>query len=198
MNIITSIVNLPQTLYEYISKTINSLMNPAENVLQLPEYKLEDTVEYKRIISDSLERIENLKTIQKSVNSEIVNDVIDYTVAFHDIVVNKKLKIQKLEQFHMYYTDNFIQLMEDLIKNKEKENINIQIENNKLIEELELKRNKIGKIQKRISKIDNGKKNIKEYDKAVSNYILGNFDVYFVKKTLNIKTENKPQIVKKK
>jgi hypothetical protein len=68
-------------------------------------------------------KIRKLKaTVNKMPNSEILTDIFNITKHINAKFKKEKIKPVKLQQFHIYYTDNLISLLKEVVKT-ESENI---------------------------------------------------------------------------
>jgi hypothetical protein len=84
------------------------------------EPKKEPEIDYRaEEIKISLQKISKIESFYKKTKLSILKDVVDITQIIHDVIVKYNIKYQKLSQFHMYYTDHYIPLIEKIIKTQD-------------------------------------------------------------------------------
>lgn len=118
------------------------------------------------ILQASQDRITKLKVFEGFFKLNTITDIVDQCKVIHEMFnTNDKINIGKLEQFHYYYTDNFILLLQKIKRSKE-ENIIILNEQAKVISE-------------KITKTDDLEKEIRAYNNRKKVYA-GNLSMIFV------------------
>ena len=84
------------------------------------EPKKEPEIDYRaEEIKISLQKISKIENFYKKTKLSILKDVVDITQIIHDVIVKYNIKYQRLSQFHMYYTDHYIPLIEKVIKTQD-------------------------------------------------------------------------------
>lgn len=131
----------------------------------------------KRIISESENKLKKLFYYRNTFKDvPLLYDVYDYTKMFHDVVLQNKLKLQLIEQFHMYYTDHFIELFEKIIDNNRIRVSLIEKKKEKLKNDI-INLEKDKKIENdKIKSVDIIKNESIRYEKMVINQILKDID----------------------
>lgn len=61
----------------------------------------------------SIKRVEELKSINSKYNDSELNEILSITTDINEIFSNRKMSTHKLEQFHTYYTDSFLDVLRD-------------------------------------------------------------------------------------
>jgi hypothetical protein len=124
----------------------NLLPSPAEEAQELVKVqeKKDRTME---IISDSQDKIKKIHELTKLAEGTIYADkfklVLEWTRKIHDgIIEEEKVSNNRLEQFHLYYTDEFLNTFEEALNDlKPKQEIDIKLKSSyKLQQELEAER----------------------------------------------------------
>jgi len=130
----------------------------------------------KIIIDESLNKIEKLNSFYNKMKIKQIEDIHSMSKIIHDVIVNSNLKLNKLQQFHLYYTDNFINLFNKIIKNHD-EKIDFY---NKLKQSIKTKiaiNNKnIDALNNKIKIINDNVQTRKEYSEYIRNTICQLFD----------------------
>lgn len=127
--------------------------NQEVKLLDSPEEKEYLTVVKKdrtmNIISESQDNIKKIhelcKLSDKTIYKEKFDKVLELTRKIHDkIIEDDKVSKNKLEQFHMYYTDEFINTFDEALNDlKPKVEVKLNLKSDyKLQKELEIKRSK--------------------------------------------------------
>lgn len=89
-------------------------------------------------IKESSERIDHLRSINDKFKDSRLEQIIGISENIHSYIKdNKKVKLTKLEQFHIYYSDNLIQLLDDYVYQIEKEAESIISYNKKYNQEID-------------------------------------------------------------
>lgn len=70
-------------------------------------------------IKISLQKLSKIKSFYDKTKLSILKDVYEITQIIHDVIVKYNVKYQKLTQFHMYYTDHYIPLIEKILKTQD-------------------------------------------------------------------------------
>jgi len=113
--------------------------------------------DYIIILEDSIEKLRKLQNLSKVFNYHILSNIYTQTLYIHNLFSdNKYLNINKLDQFHYYYTDKLFDLL-DKIEANHYSKINNLISEKKLIEE------KIKNIDNHIDQFLNNIKNSEKY-----------------------------------
>lgn len=114
------------------------------------------------IIRDSQDKINKLKIYANYFDNRTLTDILNQTEVIHDVFDNnKELSFKKLEQYHYYYTDHLIELLQKLKTSKD-ENIAVIASQVKSLE------NKIANGKKKSNQILQG--DIKKSDNAKAQY----------------------------
>src|SRR3972149_8386142 len=72
------------------------------------------------ILQDSQDRINKLKIYGNYFDNMILTNILNQTEVVHDVFLNnKELSFKKLEQYHYYYTDHLIELLQKLKTSKD-------------------------------------------------------------------------------
>lgn len=73
--------------------------------------------EKKRILKESSDKLNRLKIYAHYFDFPYITSIYNQSLILHDIFVNNDdLNINKLDQFHMYYTDNLLELLQKIKK----------------------------------------------------------------------------------
>lgn len=97
-------------------------------------YPKKETDPYIVILSDSNKRIDKLKIYKNYFNHILLDKIIMQSETVHNIFEsNKELKYNKLEQFHYYYTDHLIELLDKIKSNKEESKSMLETQMNSYI-----------------------------------------------------------------
>lgn len=146
------------------------------------------------ILDSSKTKIKTLKSFEKYFDNRLITNIISQTEVIHEVFEgNRTLNFNKLEQYHYYYTDHLIELLEKLSKSKDENTsvLNTQIKSiEKKIEQFKKRSNEI--LNGDIKKLDNSKA---QYAQAMSlhlqsiyNCMVDNFDDFRFKKREVFKT----------
>ncbi len=122
---------------------LSAPVEDAQELIKVQEKK-DRTME---IISDSQDKIKKIHELNKLAEGTIYADkfklVLEWTRKIHDgIIEEEKVSNNRLEQFHLYYTDEFLNTFEEALNDlKPKQEIDIKMKSSyKLQQELELER----------------------------------------------------------
>lgn len=146
------------------------------------------------ILDASKIKIKALKEFEKYFDNRLLTNIVSQTEVIHDVFAgNRTLNFKKLDQYHYYYTDHLIELLQKLSQSKNENTsvINTQVKSiEKKIESWKKKSNEI--LQGDIKKLDNSKA---QYAQAMSlqlaaiyNCMVDNFDDFRFKKRASLGT----------
>lgn len=140
--------------------------------------KDEKEIEYNdnEFIEKSHERLNSLWNYYNEYKLDILKDIYEYTKIVHDSVVDNKMKPQSLEQFHIYYTDNFLSLFGKIAENNKMRQSLIQKRKEKLRFEISRLKNDVKIKTTIIDKTETIKRELKKYNEYTKNIILSNLD----------------------
>jgi len=134
---------------------ISKIFNLKKKIL-IREGKWEEWSKYRKYftsnndnwIKESSDRIDHLKSINKKFKDSRLEQIVSISENIHSYIKdNKKVKLTKLEQFHIYYSDNLIQLLDDYVYQIEKEAESIISYNKKYNQEIDVyKQNYVDKL----------------------------------------------------
>ena len=132
----------------YIKLNINTLIpySYLEPYIKEAESLLKARSKKKEFIKSSTNRINRIRDIQDKFNNKILGDIITITENIHEIFIKRDLSTYKLEQFHTYYSENLLGILDDYL-NKVESDINPKLGEMKSLED---KLNKINKYIKYI------------------------------------------------
>lgn len=89
-----------------------------KKVIQKPEEP--DTSDYDKRIEESSMRLKTLKKFADFFNMAVISNIYSQSYYLHKLFVdNKLLNVNKLDQFHYYYTDKLFDLLEKVKKGRE-------------------------------------------------------------------------------
>ncbi len=119
----------------------------------------------KIILKDSRDRLNKLSIYMNYFNNKLVTDIFNQTQLIHDVFSeNENLTFKKLEQYHYYYTDALIELLEKLKKSTDD---NIAIKNT----QIKSINNKIESSFKNITSIKSDLSNLDNLKMQYTNYM---------------------------
>ena len=146
------------------------------------------------VLKDSKQRLNKLKIYVGFFDNKTITDIYNQTEIVHDVFAgNKELNHRKLEQYHYYYTEHLIELLQKLKKSKE-ENIAVITSQLKSID------NKISTTKAKVSgitqgdtkKLNNTKHQYAQYMSlqlaSIYNCLVEKFDDFRFKKHHNLVT----------
>lgn len=180
MKIFTWIINIFNGKKKKI-KSINPLVdnNTTDDLVNSIATQTKKTP-YNIVLNDSKKRINLFKIYSNYFNHKLISDILFQTECLHDMFEkNPNLNLKKLEQYHYYYTDHLLTLLEKIKKATDEKYTML----NSQISGVE---NKIGTTRKEIAKfsidknISNKKSQYNEYISlqlsAIYNCLIDNFD----------------------
>lgn len=139
---------------------------------------------------NSVSKISILSGYYQHFKNDMIKEICEITQLIHDIIIDNKIKIQKLNQFHFYYTDHFIKLFDKiLMENQEKtqfvtnriKSVTSKIDN--LKKELRIN-------NEEIQNLDNFNKSKERYSDLFREIVLSNLDKYAIEFNSNKESEN--------
>ena len=69
----------------------------------------------KKVIKESTDKLNKLKIYVNYFDFPYITSIYNQSLIIHDIFnSNKELNINKLDQFHMYYTDHLLELLQKI------------------------------------------------------------------------------------
>lgn len=102
------------------------------------------------VLKDSQDRINKLKVFANYFDNRTLTDILNQTEVIHDVFANnKELSFKKLEQYHYYYTEHLIEMLQKLKMSKD-ENISV------IASQVKSLNNKINNGKKKCEQIANG------------------------------------------
>lgn len=159
-----------------------------KNKIEKNEEKSIDTIEKEKQLRLSLEKINKLKFYSDKFKLPELTEIYENTLIIHNINIEKDIKIQKLVQFHMYYTDNFIQFFDKVV---DKFDDRIKFLDNKIYKLADKHKaldQEILEIKKSIKSFNDNILRKKEYEKFVQKMIAKLLDSYVVENSNKVHT----------
>jgi len=130
-----------------------------------------------RISSESMAKINKLKFYMDSFKTfPLLQDIYDYTKMFHDTVIQNNSKLQLIEQFHLYYTDHFIELFDKIIENNKMRISLIEKRKEKIKKDIVAIEKKSNAELSKIDRVNKIKDESLKYENMVIKQILNDFD----------------------
>jgi len=75
------------------------------------------------VLKESQDRINKMKIYARYFDNRVLTDILNQTEVVHDVFVdNRELSYNKLEQYHYYYTDHLVELLQKLKTSKDENN----------------------------------------------------------------------------
>jgi hypothetical protein len=134
-----------------------------------------------RLIQQSQTKLDHLQRYAKKFHLPILQEIYDNSKIVHDCIVENNIKIQRLEQFHLYYTDHFLALFEKIDKEFEEKNVLLK----KRLSLIETEIQNIKKIKQRLADKIKGLQILRTEKKDYEHYIRDSINKLFDQFTLD-------------
>ena len=128
----------------------------------------------------SIKKIDKIESFYQKTKINILKDVYDMTQIIHDVIVNNNIKYQKLSQFHMYYTDHYIPLIEKILKTQDEKIDYLKKMENNITSKMNDCDKKISNIHSKINSFKSNESNKSKYESFIVKLIGSLFDNHVI------------------